>query len=90
MLNPNVRQQAEPDSQLGPDTALSNPSNDVFTTFGHGAGATTDAYSGYGMESYFDQISGYFDTNLVGFDENLTIWHNAFLDEIRSNRATEG
>lgn len=42
------------------------------------------------MESYFDQISGYFHTNLVGFDENLTIWHDAFLDEIRSNRATGG
>ncbi|KXJ88095.1 fungal-specific transcription factor domain-domain-containing protein [Microdochium bolleyi] len=88
MLNPDIRAQAGSSQQLGPDTGFSNLSADAYTTFGSSGAAEFDA--GQGMESYFNQISGYFDSNLVGLDENLTIWHDAFLEEIRSNRLAEG
>lgn len=83
MLNPEAGR-AEP--QLGPDTAMSNLSDQHLAA--DAGAAHFDA--GQGMESYFSQISGYFDSNLVGLDDHLTIWHDAFLEEIQSNRLAEG
>ncbi|KAH7031455.1 fungal-specific transcription factor domain-containing protein [Microdochium trichocladiopsis] len=72
-----------PEPDMGPDTGLSNLSEPLGFYAG---GPDSSLNPGHGMESYFNQISGYFDSTLVGLDENLTIWHDAFLDEIRTNR----
>jgi hypothetical protein len=71
---------------LDKDTGLSEPSERIDFETGMGM----ESSSGNGMESYFNQVSGYFDNALVGLDDNLTAWHDAFLDEIQSTRLNDG
>lgn len=71
---------------LHKDTGLSNPSEPIE----FGTDTAMDPNPGNGMESYFNQVSGYFDSVLVGLDDNLTAWHDAFLDEIQSTRLADG
>lgn len=64
------------------DIGLSNPPEriDSETVIG------TESTAGNGMESYFNEVSGYFDSTLLGLDDYLAAWHDAFLDEIQTTR----
>lgn len=38
---------------------------------------------GDGLETYMNQVTGYFDNGQLGLDEGLAAWYSSFLDELQ-------
>lgn len=43
-------------------------------------------FQGDGLETYMNQVTGYFDNAQLGLDEGLTAWFDTFMDELQSSR----
>ncbi|KAK1498487.1 hypothetical protein CTAM01_07216 [Colletotrichum tamarilloi] len=43
-------------------------------------------FQGDELETYMNQVTGYFDNAQLGLDEGLTAWFDTFMDEFQSNR----
>ncbi|KAK1728585.1 fungal-specific transcription factor domain-containing protein [Colletotrichum acutatum] len=43
-------------------------------------------FQGDGLETYMNQVTGYFYNAQLGLDEGLTAWFDTFMDEFQSNR----
>ncbi|OHE97982.1 hypothetical protein CORC01_06651 [Colletotrichum orchidophilum] len=46
-------------------------------------------FQGDGLETYMNQVTGYFDNTQLGLDEGLTAWFGTFMDELQSNQNRE-
>lgn len=48
-------------------------------------------FQGEGLETYMNQVTGYFDNSQLGLDEGLTAWFDTFMNEVQpsQNRVME-
>ncbi|KAJ0284663.1 hypothetical protein COL940_003984 [Colletotrichum noveboracense] len=46
-------------------------------------------FQGEGLETYVNQVTGYFDSSQVNLDEGLTAWYGSFLDEFQPTQPAQ-
>ncbi|GKT57702.1 fungal transcription factor [Colletotrichum tofieldiae] len=47
------------------------------------------SFQGEGLETYMNQVTGYFDNTQLGLDEGLTAWFDTFMDELQPGQNRE-
>ncbi|KAJ0353011.1 hypothetical protein COL154_001736 [Colletotrichum chrysophilum] len=46
-------------------------------------------FQGEGLETYVNQVTGYFDSSQVNLDDGLTAWYGSFLDEFQPTQTAQ-